>query len=64
MDVIRGSMPPHRRRRLWTPRPSLRLVRGPEPAQAGGDPFLLAMIASLGLFVLWFAMFMGGWTGG
>ena len=66
MDVIRGTTGPTRRRRWWTPRPDLRLVGGSETARSAAtreDPFALAMIGSFGLFVLTFAIFMGGWTG-
>jgi len=63
MDVIRGTSSPKRRRRWWAPRPSLRLVREPRASQDSGDPLALAMIGTLCLFVLTFAIFMGGWTG-
>ena len=67
MEVIRGTASPKPRRRWWAPRPVLRLARDPRDpraSQAGADPFFIAMIGSFGLFVLAFAMFMGGWTGG
>lgn len=63
MNVIRGTSAPKRRRRWWAPRPSLRLVREPPTPPGGEEPFALAMIGTLCLFVLTFAMFMGGWTG-
>ena len=64
MDVIRGMTGPKRKRRWWTPRPHLRLVTAAKTPRTAGDPFALAMIGSFGIFVLAFAIFMGGWTGG
>lgn len=63
MDVIRGTKRPIWKRRWWIPRPALRLVRDQLIPESGADPFVLAMIGSLGLFALAFAAFMGGWTG-
>jgi hypothetical protein len=65
MEVIRGTTRSKRRRRWWAPRPVLRLAGDARhPQVPRNDPFFLAMIASFCLFVLVFAMFMGGWTGG
>lgn len=64
MEVIRGTTRPRRRRRWWTARPGLRLVRDQQTLQTREDPLFIAMIGSFALFLMAFAMFMGGWTGG
>ena len=64
MDVIRGTPPAKRRLRWWNRRPSLRIV-GQEPVRSTRDDgFMLAMLGSLCLLTLVFAMFIGAWTGG